>query len=254
MEEKVIKQFSAKIEKSLNQDGQFEDDKFFYVKSYISTYDIDLGKDIVSKGAFTNSIAERTKNGKVIPALWQHDMFSPVGHAINITEDEKGIMVESRLPKAHWRVKEEIIPLMENGTLQEMSIGFSVKRQEYDKETNIRIIKEGNLFEYSFVTLAMNPEATIESFKSLENLKDERDIEKLLKQKGCSNTESKTMISVMKKILKSSNLRDEVKEESDTQRDVEEKTQETIDQEAILKAIDDISILNKLNQLCQTKS
>jgi HK97 family phage prohead protease len=253
MEEKVIKQFSARIEKSLNQDGQFEDDKFFYVKSYISTYDIDLGKDIVSKGAFTNSIAERTKNGKVIPALWQHDMFSPVGHAINITEDEKGIMVESRLPKAHWRVKEEIIPLMENGTLQEMSIGFSVKREEYDKETNIRIIKEGNLFEYSFVTLAMNPKATIESFKSLENLKDERDIEKLLKQKGCSNTESKTMISVIKRILKSSDLRDEVNEESDTQRDVEEKNEESIDEEAILKSIENFLILNKINEICTKK-
>jgi hypothetical protein len=97
----------------------------------------------------------------------------------------------------------------------------------------------------------MNPEATIEGFKSLmENIKDERGVEKFLRQKGCSHTESKTVISKMKEILKSSNLRDEAKEESDTQRDVEEKNEESIDEEAILKSIDDILILNKLNQLC----
>jgi HK97 family phage prohead protease len=248
MEEiKIIKQLSAKVEATTGENPE----KFLYVKSYISTYDIDLGKDRILPGAFTKSINERLSKGKNIPLLLQHNMDWLLGHAISIVEDNKGILVESRLPKSHWRVKEEIIPLLENGSLQEMSIGFILQKYREDEESEVRIIEEAKLLEYSFVTLAMNPEATIEGFKSLmENIKDERGVEKFLRQKGCSRTESKTVISVMKEILKSSNLRDEVKEESDTQRDVEEKKEESIDEEAILKSIDNILILNKLNQLC----
>lgn len=245
--EKIVKQFSAKVESSAGEDAS----KYLYISSYISTYDVDLGNDVILPGAFTESIMERVNKGKNIPALWQHDMDILLGHAIKITEDAKGIMVETRLPKSHWRVRDEILPLLENGSLQEMSVGFVVEQYSENEETDLRIIQKAKLLEYSFVTLAMNPEATIEGFKSLmENIKDERGVEKFLRQKGCSHTESKTVISKMKEILKSSNLRDEAKEESDTQRDVEEKNEESIDEEAILKSIDDILILNKLNQLC----
>ena len=248
-EKKIIKQFSAKVEASTGEDS----DKFLYVKAYISTYDEDLGKDKILPGAFTKSIKERTDSGKNIPLLLQHNMDWLLGHAISIVEDTKGILVESRLPKSHWRVRDEIIPLLENGSLQEMSIGFILIKYSEDEQTEVRIIEEAKLLEYSFVTLAMNPEATIESYKSMiEEIKTKREAEKLLKQKGFSSAEAKTFISVVGKLQEfSKTLRDDEQEEKESQRDVEEKTTQSIDEEAILKSIDKYLILNQLNKLCR---
>jgi hypothetical protein len=44
----------------------------------------------------------------------------------------------------------------------------------------------------------MNPEARVESFKSINNLENLSDIEYILKNKGFSNTEAKTLISKVK--------------------------------------------------------
>lgn len=241
MQEKIIKQFSAKVESSTGENT----DKYLYVKSYISTYNVDLGNDRILPGAFTKSIQERTSQGKNIPALWQHDMDILLGHAIEITEDEKGILVVSRLPKSHWRVKDEIIPLLENGSLQEMSIGFIVVKYSENEEADERVIEEGKLLEYSFVTLAMNPEATIEGFKSIETINSLKEVEKLLKSKGFSNSEAKTLISKVKEFSKT---REELKETP--QREVETKQEPDINLEETLKTIQELTLINQINQLC----
>ena len=257
MEEKIIKQFSAKVEeiKSLEKSQSTEDkdfEKFLYVGSYITTYNVDLGKDIIAPGAFTKSIKDKMDKGQRIPLLLQHNMDLLLGHAIFFKEDNIGVYVESRLPKSHWRVKGEIIPLLENGSLQEFSVGFGVKSDDYeiDENTGIRTIKQATRYEYSFVTLAMNPEARLQGFKSMiEEVKTLKETEKLLKKRGFSQSEAKALISKVKEFSK--NPCDEEQEEKETQRDVEEKTTESIDEEAILKSIDEYLILNQLNKLCR---
>ena len=99
---------------------------------------------------------------------------------------------------------------MKVGSIREMSIGFFTRDSEMDK--GIRLIKEIELYEVSLVTKAMNPQALVSGFKSMESI---RDIEQSLKDMGLSNSEAKTLISKVK--------------EFSTQREVEEKNQREAD-------------------------
>jgi endonuclease III-like uncharacterized protein len=91
----------------------------------------------------------------------------------------------------------------------------------------------------------MNPEAEIQSYKSIEVLENLKEVEKLLKSKGFSNSEAKTLISKVKEFSKT---REESKEAS--QRDVETKQQPEINLEETLKTIQELTLINKINQLC----
>lgn len=243
--EQIYKQFPVEI-KSTQDDTQSD---ALIVDSYISTYGIDLGKDIILPGAFTESIKSKMDKKKNLPALWQHDQSKLLGHAIDITENEKGILVKTKLPKSHWRVKQEIIPLLQNGSLTDMSIGFGLKQGdfEYNEETNIRTIKKANIFEYSFVSIGMNPNATIESFKSiLGDIKSLSDVEQLLKKlTGCSNNDVKTLISKVKEFSKP---RDEINEK------VQREAEQPIDYAFVKEAIDTKILMKKIQNLCQEQN
>ena len=125
---------------------------------------------------------------------------------------------------------------MEGGSIKEMSIGFFLKKFEIDTESEVRRLTEIELFEISLVTKAANPSALIDDFKSLdesqknkvmnelcktnksiEGLGSLKDIEKVLKESGFSNNESKALIS---KIKEFSSQR-EVGENNEAQCDIE---------------------------------
>ena len=73
------------------------DEKSGIVKGYGSVFDnIDADGDIITKGAYTKTIAE---NGKIIKYLYQHKMDMPLGKMINLFEDKKGLMFEAKIPK-----------------------------------------------------------------------------------------------------------------------------------------------------------
>ena len=184
-----------------------EDEEYFTFDGYASTFgNVDFGDDAIMKGAFMASLAKNSS----VPVLWQHQMSEPVGKSIQLNEDEKGLYIKAILPKSDTLVSGRIIPQMKVGSIREMSIGFFTRDSEMDK--GIRLIKEIELYEVSLVTKAMNPQALVSGFKSMESI---RDIEQSLKDMGLSNTEAKTLISKVK--------------EFSTQREVEEKNQREAD-------------------------
>jgi HK97 family phage prohead protease len=192
-----------------------EDSEYFTFEGYASTFgNIDLGDDIIVRGAFSKTL----KKNAEVPVLWQHQMSEPVGKSIRLNEDDKGLYIKAILPKSDTLVSGRIIPQMKVGSIREMSIGFFTR--ESDMEKGVRLLKEIELFEVSLVTKAMNPQALVSGFKSVESLKD---IEQSLKEMGLSNTEAKTLISKVKEF---SNQRDaEEKNKEETQRDAEMKQQ-----------------------------
>lgn len=192
-----------------------EDSEYFTFEGYASTFgNIDLGDDIIVRGAFSKTL----KKNAEVPVLWQHQMSEPVGKSITLYEDDKGLYIKAILPKSDTLVSGRIIPQMKVGSIREMSIGFFTR--ESDMEKGVRLLKEIELFEVSLVTKAMNPQALVSGFKSVESLKD---IEQSLKEMGLSNTEAKTLISKVKEF---SNQRDaEEKNKEETQRDAEMKQQ-----------------------------
>ena len=81
--------------------------------------------------------------------------------------------------------------------LEKMEKSLAKGGSEY--KDDIRYIKEIDLFEISLVTTPANTLATIDSVKSLENMKDINDF---LQEKGFSNNERNILISKIKSVCK----------------------------------------------------
>lgn len=130
---------------------------------YASTWDEDLGGDIISKGAFNKTMQERADRVKV---LWQHN--EPIGMVKSMNTDEKGLFIEGKISKT--RLGDEAIELMTDGVIDQMSIGFSIPngKSEYNEKGN-RLIHEVKLYETSLVTFPMNEKAIITSVKSVSD-------------------------------------------------------------------------------------
>ena len=131
---------------------------------------VDSHKDIVEKGAFKKTINENKDRIKI---LWQHDTWQPIGKPVHMEEDSKGLYVKAKI--AQTETGKEAMILMKEGIVNELSIGFSVIKDEWDRDTNIRKLKEIKLYEISAVTFASNPKATITGVKheQFEMLLDE---------------------------------------------------------------------------------
>ncbi len=138
-----------------------ENDGFFRFEGLASTFgNTDLVDDIVAKGAFKESLLEKSP---II--LWQHDMFEPIGVPEEVRETSKGLFVRAKLPKSDTLVSGRVIPQIEVGSIRKMSIGFRTKESSFDETTGIRTLIKLDLREISLVTFPANPEAEITGFK-----------------------------------------------------------------------------------------
>lgn len=143
---------------------------------YVTTYgNVDLGDDVMVKGAVTKSVKERGPQGTdKIRHLWNHDSALPIGKPIEMYEDAKGLVVVSKFGSDTFS-NDKFIQYSE-GIVKFQSVGYSTVKaetedgqewkadQHYDKT---RYLKEIKLYEYSGVVFPMNEEAGMKSFKSL---------------------------------------------------------------------------------------
>lgn len=142
------------------------------IRGYASTFgNVDLGFDVVDKGAFKKSIKEA--NG-VWPILADHNPSKQIGWNMRAEEDDKGLYVEGKLDLNVQDAREKYSlakSAMELGAKMGLSIGYMVIKGEPDREKPmVRHLKELKLFEYSVVTFPMNTEAMITSAKGLGEL------------------------------------------------------------------------------------
>ena len=146
---------------------------------------VDLGKDVVERGAFARSIEKRGAGG--IRMLFQHDPNEPIGTWMEVREDARGLFVRGRLSKAVTRSR-EILGLMRGGALDGLSIGFKTVRARNDVAAGVRRIVEADLWEISVVTFPMLPEARIQTVKGrdLSALPDFAGFERWLKAKAAA--------------------------------------------------------------------
>lgn len=97
--------------------------------------------------------------------LWQHEQNKPIGYFDIIREDSIGLYVEGQI-LLDIRQGLEAYNLIKNKSVSGLSIGYSVKKAEYDKKDNTRLIKEIELFEISVVTFPANQYSNITYCKS----------------------------------------------------------------------------------------
>ena len=129
---------------------------------YASTFDVDLGGDIITPGAFKKTIEGRQDKIKV---LWQHK--EAIGRSMRLYEDSIGLFVEGKVSKT--RLGDEAIELMRDKVVNQMSIGFTIPAGKSEmSDDGLRIIREVKLFEFSPVTFPMNENAIITSVKSMK--------------------------------------------------------------------------------------
>jgi HK97 family phage prohead protease len=159
MKDIMILPFEVKSIKDDNQD-------YYIIEGYASVYNnVDLGNDRVMPGAFTKDLKER---GAERPCLWQHDSKQPIG-VQTLTETLKGLMFSARLPKNDDFVNNRVIPQLKCGSVKGASIGYETIKCDYNASLKCRDLKELKLYENSFVTFSMNPDAQILSVKNAVN-------------------------------------------------------------------------------------
>lgn len=154
------------------------------ITGYFSTFDnVDLDGDVMIRGCFTKSIAERGPMGKnEIKFLWQHDSWKPLGPIQVLTEDSKGLYFEAKISDTSYGM--DALKLYRDGVINQHSIGFQTIKsieEQIGEDEEITRITEVKLWEGSAVTWGANPNTPFNGFKSLTNEEKESRIKLLMK-------------------------------------------------------------------------
>lgn len=191
------KDFEQELITQDNVTGEFE--------GYICRYsNIDRHEEIIMPGAFKESIqkAIQTETRQDIKLLWQHDHHKPIGQIFSFRETAEGVIAKGKLdPSIIGIPLESIVRFIKQGIIKHFSVGFKVTKEKKNEKGN-RIIMEGDLIEFSLVTIPANLGAGIISIKSIEVDKSIKEIvfkeEKTLTQKIKEATGLSELTSILK--------------------------------------------------------
>lgn len=158
--------------------------------AYASTFgNVDLGGDIILKGAFKNAVEIAVATGKYPKLLYQHNYAKVVGKIKNMMEDENGLLIEGEF--IDTTLGRDTYVEVKTGSINQMSIGYKAETYTMDEVNEIRIINDIKLYEVSFVTFPMNEEAVVTNVKTISDLKTVRDLERYFQSLGLSAKDAK---------------------------------------------------------------
>lgn len=178
-ESKEIKYKTFAFEVSSTKEVTENNQQYGIIEGYASTYsNVDLGGDVVVKGAFTKTLADYNSKNRPIKMCFQHSGFDIIGgfDPNQIIDDDKGLFVVGKINLDVQRGK-EAYALAKQGVLTDMSIGYVTR--DFDIQGNVCYLKQIDLYEISMVGNPMNTEAQISAVKSnnaksfdIENVKN----------------------------------------------------------------------------------
>ena len=171
-------------------------------KGYASTFNgNDSYGDTILPGAYMKTLAE---NG--MPKMFfGHDWGLPIGKWLSAVEDEKGLLVEGELTPGNPQ-GDAVLAALKHGTVDGLSIGFQLKREDYEsKKDGGRIIKQvSRLYEISVVNFPADGDARVEGVKSedINDIKSIRDLENFLRDAGgFSKSVATSLVAKAKKLF-----------------------------------------------------
>lgn len=151
-----------------------EDD--LYIEGMASTVDKDRAGDVVEATAWTKSGGlNNFLSNPVI--LFNHNPNEPIGKAVLVETNDKGLKLKAKISKSAGKVAE----LIKDGVLGAFSVGFMVKDADYDSKTGIYVIKEAELLETSVVSVPCNQAATFSIAKSFDSRKEYEEFKETFK-------------------------------------------------------------------------
>lgn len=121
----------------------------------------DLYTEVVRHGAFTKTL----QDGMDHVSLWNHNSDKPMGRKSNemlrLAEEIEGLAYWNNLPLTTWG-KDAYISVG-RGDVHQMSFGFEVIQDTYNRETKLRELLEIRLWEVSPVTFAAYPTTSVQA-------------------------------------------------------------------------------------------
>ena len=152
-----------------------------------STWDQDLGGDVVHRGAFKRTLAHWRKSKRVLPLIDQHNydsVRSVVGKLIDAAETDDGL--ETTFGVIEGPDGDEILRRLKGGYVDGLSIGYrAIKSDQPTEDEQLagvwRHLKEIELQEVSLVIWGMNTTALVDTASV-----------KALIEKGADRTDAET--------------------------------------------------------------
>lgn len=131
------------------------------IEGYAAVFgNVDQGYDLIEPGAFKKTIRE---SKGVVPILWAHDSWEPIGVSTSLEEDDKGLRMVAEL-NLKTRRGVEALALAQQKALRGLSIGYRTVKETY--EGTVRRLAEVKLREVSMVVFPMNELALVTNAKA----------------------------------------------------------------------------------------
>jgi len=116
---------------------------------------IDTGGDVISHGAFAESLARRA--GERLPLLWQHGPEQRIGAIELAREDERGLRVIGRI-EGQGGLARKAAEALRAGAVTGLSFGYRVVEAKAGRPRRLDAL---DLVEVSLVTHPMQPLARV---------------------------------------------------------------------------------------------
>lgn len=181
-------------------------------EGYASVFgNVDSDGDIILPGAFKSAIQQPSRK---VAMFFNHRAWElPVGKWDALTEDSKGLFVRGQLTPGHSGAS-DLKAAMQHGTVEGMSVGFSVTKDDYSLANGGgRIFKNiTTLREISVCTFPANELAGVSAMKSIDGIETIRDVENWLRDSvGLSKSQAVGLIARFKSAVRSESEPDETK-------------------------------------------
>ncbi|AUU92111.1 TPA: HK97 family phage prohead protease [Kluyvera intermedia] len=181
-------------------------------EGYASVFgNVDSDGDIILPGAYKNTLTNRTRK---VAMFFNHRAWElPVGKWDAFQEDSKGLFVRGQLTPGHSGAS-DLKAAMEHGTVEGMSVGFAVNKDDYALSPGGgRIYKNiSDLREISVCTFPANELANVSAMKSIDGIETIRDVENWLRDSvGLTKTQAVGFIARFKSAVRSESEGDENK-------------------------------------------
>ncbi len=163
----------------------------------------DSDGDVILPGAFAGVLKGQPRR---VAMFFNHRTWEiPVGKWEALAEDNHGLHVVGQLTPGHSGAS-DLKAAMEHGTVEGMSVGFTVRKEHYDMlpggGRSFKSIEA--LREISVCTFPANELAGVASMKSVDGIETIRDVENWLRDSaGLSKSEALGFISRFKTAIRS---------------------------------------------------
>jgi HK97 family phage prohead protease len=186
-----------------------------YIEGYAAKFgNVDSYNDIIQQGAFALFLT--SEDAKRVRLCYQHDFDNVIGVIESMFEDEQGLRFRAKI--SNTTLGKDVATLLEDGAINEFSIGYKTVKSSMDEQQNIRTLQEVYLYEISPVTRAANEKATLQASERKEennNIKKDSEMEEDLKKLQAELAEAKEARKIAENALA----------EAGKVKDLEEKTE-----------------------------